>query len=753
MLLRDDIRLLTLTGTGGIGKTRLAIQIAADMADDFADGVCFISCDTIHDASLVARTIAHAVGVQQTGGTPPQDALAAALRGARALLVIDNFEHLVPAAPVLADLLAGCPQLKLLVTSRVLLRVSGEHALALPPLAYPDPHESLTPDELADAGAIQLFVERVQAVDESFVLDASSAPVIAEICRRVDGLPLAVELVAPRARHLGLPALLERLDRRLPLLTGGPRDQPSRLQTMRNAIAWGYDLLGPRDQFLLRTLSVFAGGFTLEAACSLAGTVDDETDWPDHTQGVIDALGTLIDASLVHAETSAEGTARYRMLETIREFGRERLEASGEAEQVRRTHAACYLELAERHEFAELLPNAGQARPLLEQEHANFLAAMGWLEATGDVGSLLRLSAVLGRHWSALGYYQEGHDWLTRALSYETTGAERAKALVALGMIEAYQGLYADAEATLLAGLAECRKARVPFYTARALVGLGGLETLRGNSARGAQYLEGSIAESRKVADHRLSGIIDGWALVNLGAIARKEGDRELAVSRLTDGFRRLRDAGDTSGMITALCDLGDIARDAEDHQRAMDLYREALILGHSHPGLPAATGVMESIAILAVSVGQMEIGARLLGASDESRTRIGLRFRMAENQVAFERAVKTAREALGEERFELALSAGRRLSPAQALTEAAMPFEILAEPARIIPPLTRRETEVLRLVAAGQTDAAIAATLFLSVRTVENHVSHILAKLGVRNRTEAVRAAGLCQPPRSRQD
>jgi len=671
------------------------------------------------------------------------DAMTSVLQAAEMLLVVDNFEHVLAAAPVLTGLLASCPRLTILVTSRVLLRVAGEQALAIPPLTLPDPQSSPALDDLVRSPAIQLFTERARAVDVTFALSEAIAPQVAEICRRLDGLPLAIELVAPRVRHLALPDLLDRLGQRLPLLTGGSRDQPSRLQTMRNAITWGHDLLTPQEQLLIRRLAVFTGGFTLEAAEQVAGEGLD-------TPPVVDGLGTLIDASLIQTDIPSSGAGRYRMLETIREFALERLEASGEAGQIRRAHAVYFLALAERNESADLFPDGDRVLARLEAEHANLRAALGWLQEADEVSLLLRLAAALGRFWLGFGHYQEGRDWLVRALAPDRAAADRAKALVALGYIQIYLGMDQEAETSLTEGLAGCRDQGDTFKAGRALVGLGALATLRGDFDRGAAHLEECLAAAQTVTDLRLAGIMEGWALINLAVIDRSLGNFDLANGRLREALRRMRDAGDTAGTIMSLVDLGDLARDRGDHARALGLYREALGLVRERLSTPGVTYVIEGVGVVAVAVGQAERGAWLLGAAEALRERTGLRYRVVENQVALEHALTAAGAALGEEAFATAWTAGRSLGPAQALEAALEPLPIpdgsTGGPITGVS-LTPRETEILQLLAAGQTDATIAATLFISVRTVENHVAHILAKLGVRTRTAAVQAAGLVPP------
>jgi non-specific serine/threonine protein kinase len=743
LLDRPGQRLLTLTGPGGIGKTRLAVEIAASIAADGATSVCFAALASVEHPSLVMPTIGAALGQREIERDAALDTVAAAIGSNRLLLVVDNFEHLLDAAPMLTSLLAKCPRLTIIATSRSLLRLEGEQALPVPPLALPPSESARSIEEWMCVPVVRLFIERSNAIDPARVWTAEDVRQVVAICGRLDGLPLAVELAATRLRHLSLAEIRDRLDARLTLLTGGSRDHPTRLQTMRAAIAWSYDLLAPSQQVLFRRLAVCPGGCTRDTIERIAGQLDDGS--PE----LAEELAELIDASLLVREVDPlTGGARYRMLETIRDYAWEQLAQSGELEATRQAHAVAFMQFAERHELADLLPSSAHAIERLVSERANLDAALTWLDTARDTDGLLRLISALGNFWNATADYRQATSWYERVLAENAVESDplRAKIQVNLGMTRLLQGELAGAEPVFESGLATCRAAGEPYYAALALLGLANVAALQGEHELGADFLRAGREAAEAIPDQRLSAIVQGMVSLNLAVVSRARGELDLAGEQIADMLRRARAADYLQGTLIALIDLGDLARDRADWSGALACYREALKLGIDRPIKRATIETIEAVAIVAFRLGQADRSALLAGAAEALRERTGLRYIQPESSTSLELAIQGSRAILGDSAFATAWEAGRTCSAGEAIA-IALAVQVHM-PAPGSERLTPRETEIARLLVLGMTDPEIADTLFISVRTVENHVAHILAKLGVHTRTAAATiASGLFAP------
>jgi predicted ATPase len=697
-----ELRLLTLTGPGGTGKTRVGLQAAAELADEFEDGVFFVALAAIADPALVAPTIARTLGLTESANQSPEDLLKGYLRNRQTLLVLDNFEQVLESAPLLDELLSAAPGLTILATSRIPLKLYGEHEFPTPPLSLPDP-ESLPPVErLTQYEAIRLFLERAKAVKPDFSLTQENASAVAEICTRLDGLPLAIELAAARIKLLPPRALLSRLGNRLKLLTGGARNLPERQRTLRGAIGWSYELLDEGEKTLFARLAVFSGGSTLEA---MEAVCDAQGELP---VGVFEGVSSLLDKSLLRQVEGVGDEPRFMMLETIREYASERLEASEEAEELRRLHAEHFLALSEEAEPGLKGLDQEMWFERLELDHDNMRAALSWAIERGEGELGLRLAGALWRFWWMRGYFDEGRRWLEEILARgDGAAAARIMALDGVGWLANEQGDLDRAEAAADEGLrlsAEAgiggsfaaslrgtladvvqkrgdpeqakelfeesvrlyREAGDRWGVAWTLGGLGNLFNDRGDYERAKELYEEGLALSRALDQAELHSAY----LISLGHVSLLEGDYERATALNQEAAALLQERGRRGGLEFALDNLGWAALLGGDHERADTLHKESLALCRELGDRYIASESLEGLACTAASRREGGRAARLYGAARALREAVGYRPVPRESALR-EPYLAAARDSTEETEWEEAWEEGRKMTFEEAVSYA----------------------------------------------------------------------------------
>ncbi|MDQ2652126.1 MAG: LuxR C-terminal-related transcriptional regulator [Chloroflexota bacterium] len=773
MLAGDGSRLLTLTGPGGVGKTRLALAAASAAAPFFAHGVLFVPLDAVHDPEQVAAVIAQRLGIQPAGGASPRETLLEMLGYRSHLLVLDNFEHLLAAAPFVAEMLAAAPGLRLLVTSREALHLRSEVEITVPPLALPDPALETTAAVAGRAPAIALFVQRARDVSPAFQLTDANAPAVSKICHRLDGLPLAIELAAAKMKHADPALLLTWLAQRLDTLQSGPRDLPARQQTLRATIAWSYSLLPAAEQARFRHLAVFTGSFDAHAAEQVWNTPCDlgltgpqapvisffrpaagiPPSWQPFGHatpplGTLASLHALVDKSLLHAGYAPDGERTYHLLETIREFASEQLAASGEEVQYRDRHAAYFLGIAA--EAARGYHTAGEPWTFAQiaRHLDNLNEALRWTTREGedvDIGAAMQLTNALFWFWYVRGQLGDGWRWYQQIIHDPRAAAwpaALAECVAAAGHMAVRQLMSGEAQALLHDAVERLQRLGDEAGEACARCGLGyAALQVGGDPVAAIAILREALAQTPDTHTWQRAATLNALTF-SLLAI----GEHEQAAISAEETLALSRADGDQQGTGATLVTLGLMARDRGELAGALQVFREALT---HYQGVDDRANIcicLEAIAGVLIALGQAAHGAWLLGATAALRRRLGMPVPVNEAP-RLEQDIATARLALPPDVFTAAWEAGEAATLQEIIAHdalkdvagplAAMPAGADSAAARLAT-LTRREHQVLALVGAGHSDRQIGERLYISPTTVTRHVGNVLRKLGVHSRTAA---------------
>jgi len=658
LLVHEGVRLLTLTGVGGVGKTTLARAVQAQLGDDFADGVFFIELAAVNRPELIASAIAAPLGLRTSGDRPAIEALRNHLKDRELLLILDNFEQLLPGAPQISDLLNAAPGLKIVVTSRAHLRLSVDHEFVVSPLAVPSGQffpETESLDDLSVFPAVQLFLARARSAKPGFSLTNENAAAVAEICFRLDGLPLAIELAAARTRMMSPGAILGRLENQLKLLTGGPRDVPVRQQTMRETITWSYDLLEEKEKRLFARLAVFVGGFTLEAAEAVCGLTSGENRVAGFD--VLEGVTSLIEQNLLAAKDQREGDPRFQMLEVVREFAREALTESGEANVVNQRHAEYYCALGEAAEPQLEAAQSADWLNRLENDHDNLRAALNWAaENYSTLGQ--RLAGAIWRFWWLHGHIREGCDQLGLFLSLSDTADKvQAKMLSGAGQLNRLKGSRELARSYTEEGLLLARATGDKKSAALSLQRLGFLRLDDGEIAEARPLLEEGLQFALDLGDKQVLGMLYN----GLGELSRLQEDFDRAADFYLKALAFNREAGDRVRQTTNLINLGATALAQDDFKTADSYYREGLTIASNMDDMNGTLYCLEGIAGAYWAVKKPQAAAKLLGAADGQRTANNLFIEPAD-RLLYDRSVTRIREALTEKVFSSLFSEGSRM-------------------------------------------------------------------------------------------